>query len=140
VPEPFRPPAKPLADILMEIKDQLISLVDTRVRIFQAEFKETLGSLKNWLPLLSTAAILLSTAYLLFTAALVVLVAQVFAGHQFRWAIALGIVGGVWAAGGFVAIALARSAYKNRGSFPSKTVEILKADGLWIHDEVKRSA
>jgi uncharacterized membrane protein YqjE len=140
VPEPIRPHAKPLAEILLEIKNELISFVETRIRMFNAEFKETCGSLKNWMPLMATAALLLGTAYLLFTAALVALVEQIFLGHQFRWAIAFGIVGALWTIAGFIAVASARSAFRKRGSFPNKTLEILKADALWLHDEVKRTA
>ena len=140
MPEPIRPPARPLAEVLLEIKNELLDFAETRIRMFQAEFRETCGSLKNWIPLAATAAILLSTAYLMFTAALVVLVAQLFLGHQFRWAIALGIVGALWTIGGFTAAASARSTFRRRGSFPRKTAEILKADGQWLHDEVKRTA
>jgi uncharacterized membrane protein YqjE len=132
--------SKPLAEILLDIKHELLSFAETRVRLFHSEFKETAESMKRWVPLAATAAILLGTAYLLLTAAVVSLVSFLFVNNQFRWPIAFSIVGGVEVLGGVIAIARARNALRKRGTFPMKTVEILKADSMWLKDEVKRAS
>jgi uncharacterized membrane protein YqjE len=128
---------KPLAGIFLDIKDELLSFVETRIRLFQSEFKETAESMKGWLPLAAAAAVLLGTAYLLLTAALVNFVSFGFLGSRFRWPISFSLVGGLEALAGVIALAKARAALRNRGTFPRKTVEILKADGLWLKGEVK---
>jgi uncharacterized membrane protein YqjE len=132
--------SKPLAEVLLDIKEELISFVETRIRLFQSEFKETAQSMKGLAPLAATAVVLLGTAYLLLTAAIVSLVSFLFVNNQFRWPIAFSIVGGVEILGGAIAIAKARNAFRKRGTFPNKTVEILKADTIWLKDEVKRAS
>jgi uncharacterized membrane protein YqjE len=138
VVEPIR--SKPLAEILLDIKRELISFVETRVTLFQSEFQETAESMKGWVPLAATAGVLLSTAYLLMTAAIVGLVSLLFVSNQFRWPIALSSVGAVEILGGVVAVAKARNAFRKRGTFPAKTIEILKTDSIWLKDEVKRAS
>jgi len=140
VAEATRVPSRPLAEILHEIKNELVSFAETRILMFQAEFQETAKSLRSWIPLAVTAGLLFGTAYVLLMGALVSLVAHLFSDNPFRWVIAFAIVGVIWMVGGFVAVASARKAFRQRGSFPRKTIEVLKADGLWLHDEVKRAA
>src|SRR4051794_21488289 len=98
----------------------------------QSEFKATTQSMKVSLPLAATAALLLGTAYLLLTAALVSFVSFAFLGIPFRWPLSFLIVGGVEALGGIIVLAMTRSALSKNATFPQKTVEILKADGLWL--------
>jgi uncharacterized membrane protein YqjE len=138
VAEASRP--RPLADVLLEIKEELVSFVETRLYLCQTEFKETVDSMKGWLPLAITAAVLLGTAYLLLTAMIVSLVSSLFVNNQFRWPIAFSVVGGVEALAGIIAVVKIRNAFRKRGSFPKKTLEILKADGRWLKDGVKRAS
>ena len=128
---------RPLGDILLEMKRQFIDLVATRIRIFRAEFDETKQSLKGSVPLLMGAAVFLGTAYLLLVGAVVFLLSVVFIQSSFRWFFAFLIVGVVWAIVGAVFAGLARNQLRTRGTFPRKTMEVLKADGLWLRDEVK---
>jgi uncharacterized membrane protein YqjE len=128
---------RPLADILLEIKDELLSSAETRIRLFHSEFEEMAQSLKRWLPLAITAAVLLGTAYLLGTAAIVSLVSFAFLNSPFRWPLAFLIVGVLWLVGGLVAARLARREFRSRGTFPKKSLGVLKEDGLWLKEEAR---
>ena len=131
---------RPLGDILLEIKDELLEFVETRIRLLHSEFEETLQSARTSLPLVAAAIILLGTAYLLLVAALVGLVSLAFVDSPSRWPLSFLIVGSLWLIAGLVTAVLARNSFRERVSFPRKTIEVLKADGLWIHDEGKHVA
>jgi VIT1/CCC1 family predicted Fe2+/Mn2+ transporter len=131
---------RPLGEILLEIKDELLEFVETRLRLLHSEFEETLQSARSSLPLLVATIILLGTAYLLLVAALVGLVSFAFINSPSRWPLSFLIVGSLWLIAGLVTAVLARNSFRDRGSFPKKTIEVLKADGLWIHDEGKHIA
>jgi uncharacterized membrane protein YqjE len=129
-----RVPGRPLGDILREIKDELLEFVETRLRLLHSEFEETLQSARTSLPLVAAAIILLGTAYLLLVAALVGLVSFAFVNSPSRWPLSFLIVGSLWLIAGLVTALLARNSFRDRVSFPKKTIEVLKADGLWIHE------
>ena len=74
-----------LGEILLEIKDELLEFVETRLRLLHSEFEETLQSARSSLPLLLATVILLGTAYLLLVAALVGLVSFAFINSPSRW-------------------------------------------------------
>jgi uncharacterized membrane protein YqjE len=133
-----RPQSKPLADILLEIKEEFISFVETRIRMFHAEFGETVQSVKGWFPLAMVATIFFGTAYLLLVSALVILVSRAFSNSPFQWLLAFLIVGVLWAIVGGIFAGLARNEFRSRGTFPKKTMEVLQADGLWLKDEMRR--
>lgn len=124
-----------LAEIVNEIKDEVKSFVSTRIRMMNSEFHESLGAVKVGLPLAILALGLLAIAALLFTAALVVLVASAFAGNPYAWFFAFVIVGFIWTAGGAIAGYFAFTQF--RGLFPKRTMEVLKADKLWLQTEVR---
>jgi VIT1/CCC1 family predicted Fe2+/Mn2+ transporter len=131
---------RPLGEILLEIKDELLEFVETRLRLLHSEFEATLQSARSSLPLLVATIILLGTAYLLLVAALVGLVSFAFINSPSRWPLSFLIVGSLWLIAGLVTAVLARNSFRDRGSFPKKTIEVLKADGLWIHDQGKHIA
>lgn len=133
-------PGRPLGDILLEIKDELLEFLETRLRLLHSEFEEILQSVRSSLPLVVATIILLGTAYLLLVAALVGLVSFAFVNSPSRWPLSFLIVGSLWLMAGVVTAALARNSFRDRVSFPKKTIEVLKADGLWIHDEGKHAA
>jgi len=110
------------------------------LRLLHSEFEEILQSVQSSLPLVVATIILLGTAYLLLVAALVGLVSFAFVNSPSRWPLSFLIVGSLWLIAGVVTAALARNSFRDRVSFPKKTIEVLKADGLWIHDERKHAA
>lgn len=126
-----------LASIVSEISEELKSLVTTRVEILKAELRESVAALKAALPLAAIAAVLLGTAYLLLSLALVALIVVAFAGNPYRWFFSLLIVGGVWLIGGALTAFFAVHRFQEYGFFPKKTVEVLKADKVWLQQEVK---
>ena len=124
-----------LAAIIAEIKDEIKDFVQTRVEMFKSELRETLDTWKTAVPLAATAALLLATAYLLLTLAVVGLVAVAFWDNPYRWFLAFLIVGVLWSIGGGVLGWLALREFQSKGLFPKKTMEVLKADKIWIQSE-----
>ena len=140
MPETHQARVRPLADLLLEIKDDLLHFVDTRIRMFHAEFEGTARSLKRWIPLAITAFVLLGTAYLVGIAGLVALVSFAFAHSPYRWPFAFLTVGALGLIAGLIVAGVARNKFRSRGTFPKKTIEVLREDGLWLQDEVKHAA
>ena len=128
---------KSWAATIADIKEEVISFVETRVNLFRAELKETLSSLKAALPLALIAAVTLLTAYLLLTLALVGLIAVAFWGSPYAWFFAFLIVGGLWLIAGGMLAFFAYNRMRTRGKFPKRTIEVLKADKLWLQTEAR---
>ena len=124
-----------LRNLLLEIKEEVQSFVDTRVRIIKAELQETLGAMKFALPMGALALGFFVIAALLFTAAAVVLVASAFAGNPYAWFFGFIIIGSLWAIFGGIAAYFAFTQFRNR--FPKRTIEVLKADKVWLQTEVR---
>ena len=124
-----------LAAIVAEIKDEIKDFVRTRVEMFKSELRETLDAWKTAAPLAAIAVLLLATAYLLLTFAVVGLVAVAFWDNPYHWFLAFLIVGALWSIGGGVLGWLALREFRSKGLFPKKTIEVLKADTIWIQSE-----
>ena len=126
-----------LGAIVAEIREELKSFVNTRVQMLKSEFHETLSAVRIGLPLGLLALALLGTGFLLFTAAVVALVASAFAGNPYAWFFALVIVAFLWTVMGTVAAFLAYNEFRSKGMFPKRTVEVLKADRIWLQSEAR---
>jgi uncharacterized membrane protein YqjE len=126
-----------LGSIVAEIKGEAQDFFNTRVQLVKTEFKEALGAVKVALPLSVIAIALVCTGFLLFTVAAVVLVASAFAGHAYAWFVAPVIVGFLWICLGGVAAFFAYNVIRSRGRFPRRTVEVLKADKMWLQTEAR---
>ena len=124
-----------LAAIVGEIKAEVKDFVQTRVEMFKSELRETLDAWKTAVPLAAIAILLLTTAYLLLTLAVVGLVAVAFWDNPYRWFLAFLTVGLLWSIGGGVLGWLALREFQSKGLFPRKTMEVLKADKIWIQSE-----
>jgi hypothetical protein len=83
------------------------------------------------------ALILVGTGFLLLTGAVVVVIAAAFAGHAYAWLYAFLIVGVVWIAFGGVSAFFAYNEFRSKAKFPKHTVEVLKADKVWIESEAR---
>lgn len=134
-PPPPRNQERSLAAIISEIKEELKSFIDTRVRMIKTEFQESLGSMATGLGLGLFCLGLLVISSLLFTAAVVAIVAFAFAGHPYAWVFSFVIVGAIWAA--FAAIAGFFAYRQFRNIFPKRTIEVLKADKVWLQSEAR---
>jgi uncharacterized membrane protein YqjE len=126
---------KNLAAIIAELKDEIKDFVQTRVEMFKSEVRETLDAWKTAIPLAATAVVLLATAYLLLTIAVVAVVAVAFWNNPYHWFFAFLAVGVVWLIGGGILGWMALREFQSKGLFPKKTIEILKADKIWIQSE-----
>ncbi len=127
--------SKNLAAIIAELKDEIKDFVQTRVEMFKSEVRETLDAWKTAVPLAAVAVVLLVTAYLLLTITVVALVAVAFWNNPYHWFFAFLIVGVVWSIGGGILGWMALHEFQFKGLFPKKTIEVLKADKMWIQSE-----
>jgi uncharacterized membrane protein YqjE len=134
-PAPSRNQERSLGAIVSEIKQELKSFVNTRVRMIKTEFQESLGSISIGLGLSLLCLGLLALASLLFTAAVVAVVASALAGNPYAWVLALVIVGAIWSA--FAAISGIFAYRQFRNVFPKHTIEVLKADSIWLQSEAQ---
>lgn len=128
-------PERSLSEILAQIKEELSSFLDTRARIVKAELQEGIGALKFGVPMLLLSLALIAIAGLLFTAAAVTLVASAFAGNPYAWFFGFIIIGFLWTIFGAVAGFFAVQEFKGR--FPKRTLQVLKADKVWLQREAR---
>src|SRR5262245_60892668 len=82
-----------VADILAEMKAELLEFIRTRTTLLRTELAETMKTIRVAIPLAGVAILLLSTSFLLLTAALVGLVVAAFPNSLYRWFFACLIVG-----------------------------------------------
>ena len=126
---------KNLAAIIAELKDEITDFVQTRLELFKSEVREILDAWKTAVPLAAAAVVLLATAYLLLTIAVVAVVAVAFWSNPYHWFFAFLIIGVVWSLGGGILGWMALREFQSKGLFPKKTIEVLKADKIWIQSE-----
>jgi uncharacterized membrane protein YqjE len=125
-----------LGEVLSEIRSEVIEFIDTRLQMLRTEMQEAAKTIKRAAPSMVAGLVLLGTAYILLTLALVALVAVAFWNNPYHWFFAFVIVGVVWAIAGSLAMFMAVRALKLHGLAPRKTLEVLKADKVWLQYEV----
>ena len=128
-------PERSLGSIVSEIRDELKAFLNTRLQMMKSEFQETMGALKVGLPLALLSLGLLGIGGLLLTGAVVTIVAAAFAGNPYAWVFAFLIVGVLWLVMGAMAALFAYNQIRSHGPFPKRTVEVLKADKVWLESE-----
>jgi uncharacterized membrane protein YqjE len=126
-----------LGAILSDIADELKEFVNTRIQMIKSELHETMTAVSVAIPLGLVALVLFVTGLLLLTAAVVALVAAAFAGNPYAWVFAFAIVGVVWIGFGGVAAFFAYNEFRSKSMFPRHTVEVLKADKIWLESEAR---
>jgi uncharacterized membrane protein YqjE len=129
--------ARSLGAILSDIANELKEFVNTRIQMIKAELHETVVAVSVAIPLGLAALILAATGFLLLTGAVVALVAAAFVGSPYAWVFAFAIVGAVWIAFGGVAAFFAYNEFRSKSMFPKHTVEVLKADKVWLESEAR---
>ena len=129
--------ARGLGAILADIVQELQEFVNTRIQMVKSELHETMSAVSVALPLGLLALILVGTGFLLLTGAVVVVIAAAFAGHAYAWLYAFLIVGVVWIGFGGVSAFFAYNEFRSKAKFPKHTVEVLKADKVWIESEAR---
>jgi len=129
--------ARSLGAILADILAELQEFANTRIHMVKSELHETLSAVGVALPLGLLTLILAGTGFLLLTGAVVVVIAAVFAGNAYAWVYAFLIVGIVWIAFGGIVAFFAYNEFRSKAKFPKHTVEVLKADKVWIESEAR---
>ena len=129
--------ARSLGAILADIVQELQEFVNTRIQMVKSELHETMAAVSVALPLGLLTLVLVGTGFFLLTAAVVVIIAGAFAGSAYAWFYAFLIVGVLWMAFGGVAAFFAYNEFRSKAKFPKHTVEVLKADKVWIESEAR---
>lgn len=124
-----------LGSIISEIKDEMKSFINTRAQMVKSELMEAMGALKVALPLAGVAILMAATAFLLLSLAVVSAVAVAFRGDPYAYFFAFLIVGGAWLVIGALMGFFAYNRVRNHGPFPKRSVQVLKADKVWLQTE-----
>jgi|GraSoiStandDraft_30_1057271.scaffolds.fasta_scaffold139936_3 uncharacterized membrane protein YqjE len=128
-----------LASILSEMKVELQEFVQTRLELLKSELEEKVSSIKAAIPLAVIGALFLSTAFLVFSLALVALVAVGFDDNPYRWFFGALIVCVLWCVIGAVALYSVIRRFRKQTLVPTKTIEVLSGDKLWLRDEARKA-
>ena len=125
---------KNIAEVLREMKYELLSFVETRYSLLSAEIKEKTVAWKASLPMLVFGVVFAMGTFATFTFTIVSLLATLI-GTAYAWTFGCLIVCVVYAA---VAATLLGSGYKRltaQSLVPERTVRVLKQDQQWIKEE-----
>lgn len=124
-----------LADIIMEIKDELKSFFETRLQLFVSEMRETARNSASGAIYGAIALALGWAGFLMLTLAIVALITVAFQGNPFAWFFGFLIVALVWfSVAAMLAFAAVRQ-FKNLA--PKETIKVLKQDKVWLQNEVR---
>lgn len=123
--------------VTREVLDELKEFVGTRVQMAKAEFQETMRSLRVAIPLGIIVLALMGTGFLMLTFAAVAIVTVAFAGSPYAWFFGFLIVGVLWMMLGGIAAFFAYNQIKGQGRFPKRTLQVLKADKVWLQSEAR---
>jgi hypothetical protein len=128
---------KSIGTVLAETKEELKNFIQTRLAILKTELSDKIKSWKAVLPMMIAGGLLLLTAWLGVTFTLVALLAAVFQPNPFAWFFGGAIVSVVYLV---IGAALAKSAVNRLKAVqmvPTRTLEVLKQDQIWIQKETK---
>lgn len=126
-----------LSGVVAELKDELKEFANTRVAMLKSELKEKAAAWKTAVPAIAIGLVLLATCWVLFTGALVAAICVAFGDNPFAPAIALAIVGVMYAVLGGIAVMFALRSLRENGVAPRRTIRVLKDDQVWIANEAK---
>ncbi len=128
---------KPIAAVLSETREELKNFVQTRVAILKAELSGKIKSWKAVIPMAIIAAVLLLTAWFSITFTVVALLATLFQPSPFAWVLGGAVVSLVYLAIGAILGVSAVNRIKAVQMVPTRTLEVLKQDQIWIQKETK---
>lgn len=123
--------------VAAEALHELTDFVDTRVAMAKAEFRETLRSARVGVPFILCALAFGGTGFLMLTVATVAIVTVAFAGSPYQWFYAFLIVGVLWIAVAAIAAFFAYNEFRGQGRFPKRTLNVLRADKIWLQNEAR---
>ncbi|MGA9511452.1 MAG: phage holin family protein [Candidatus Sulfotelmatobacter sp.] len=131
------PNGRTLADVVATIKEEAKEFIQTRVQLFKIELQQKFGVLKVAALLATVAIALWGIAFLLLTFALAALVATALADNPYHWVFGFLAVAILWSLAGGLAAYFAKREFELRGVLPKRTIEVLKADKLWLQNEAR---
>jgi uncharacterized membrane protein YqjE len=123
--------------VVATIKEEVIQLAETRIRLFKVESQQKLALLKIAALLGAIAVVLLSTGYLLIALGLVAFVAAALANSPYRWVFGFLAVAILSFILGGIAAYFAKSEFALKGIVPRRTIEVLKGDKIWLQSEAR---
>ena len=126
-----------LADVVATTKEDATEFVQTRVQLLKIELQQKAGALRVAALLAAVAIVLLGTAYILLTLALAALVAAALADNPYHWVFGFLTIAVLWLLAGGMAAYFAKREFDIRGVLPRRTIEVLKADKLWLQNEAR---
>ena len=132
------PNGRTLGEVVSEVKEEIKDFMQTRLQMFVNEMREKMQNSKKAAVWGAAGLVLLATAYLLLNLALVGLVAVAFWGSPYAWFLAFLIVGFFWLIVGGMLAMLAIKQFQ--GVTPTKTIEVLKEDKVWLQQEARNQA
>lgn len=128
---------KSIGAVLAETKEELKDFIQTRLAILKAELSSKVKSWKAVIPMAVIAAVLLLTAWFAVTFTLVALLAGLFQPRPLAWFFGGAIVSVVYLLIGAVMGKSALNRIKAVQMVPTRTLEVLKQDQIWIQKETK---
>jgi uncharacterized membrane protein YqjE len=126
-----------LTEVVATIKEEVIQLAETRIRLFKVESQQKIALLKIAALLGAIALVLLSTAYLLIALGLVAFVATALADSPYRWVFGFLAVAILSFILGGIAAYFAKREFALKGIVPRRTIEVLKGDKIWLQSEAR---
>lgn len=129
------PNTKSIAEVIDDLKNELMDFAITRLEMLQSEIKEKVESFKMAAPVLSIGVVLLLTAWFVLTGFLICIVAAAFTPNPWAYTVSFLIVGVLYAIVGGAAAFLAWRQLKGKGIAPQRTIEVLKQDRIWLQNE-----
>lgn len=128
---------KSIAEVLADLKVELLEFVSTRIAMLQSEVAENLRSLKLAAPALVAGLILLGTAWLLFTGFLVGMIGIAFEPSPWAYVLSLIVVAVAYSMLGGLMAVRAWKRITEKGITPRRTINVLQQDKIWIQAETK---
>jgi uncharacterized membrane protein YqjE len=128
---------KSLGTVLTETKEEMKDFIETRLQLLRSEISEKLRTWKYSVPLLLLAAGLLLIGWLTLTFTFIALIRAAFLPSPYAWVWASLIVAGVYLISGLVTGWFAYSELVAVGVAPTRTLQVLKQDQVWMQNEAR---
>ncbi len=131
---------KSLGTVLTETKEEMKEFIETRLHLLRSEVTEKLRTWKYSVPLLLLGAGLLLLGWMVLTFALVALIRAWFLPSPYAWLWAGLIVSAAYLIAGGAVGWFAYSELQATGLAPSRTLQVLKQDQIWLQNETRTAA
>lgn len=128
---------KSLGTVLIETKEEIKEFLETRLQLLRSEVAEKIRIWKYSVPLLALAGGLLLIGCTVLTFAFVAVIRAWFLPSEYAWVWAGLIVACLYLIAGGAIGWFAYTELLAAGFAPKRTLEVLKQDQVWIHNETR---